>query len=300
VAIDGGGPAGFEGLRVAVISDLNDSYGSVTYSSAVHAAMSALLALEPDLVLSTGDMVAGQMAGLDYEGMWSGFDEAVTNVLDAAALPLAVTPGNHDASGYGGFEQEREIFVQHWQKRKPALAYIEDSSYPLRYSFSAGPALFVSLDDSTVGPLAAEQMQWLDAQLSAGQHFPTRIVFGHVPLLPFSVGRETEIIGDPELESLLERHGVTLFVSGHHHAYYPGRRGKIRYVSTACLGAGPRPLIGTDSAAPLSFLLFELDSSGRIANLDALGGQAFDSPVPRASLPVAIDSGAWRVTRDDL
>ena len=281
-------------------ADLNDSYGSTSYSSAVHAAVSAVVAQKPDLVLCTGDMVAGQMAGLDYEGMWSGFHVAVTDVLESAGLPLAVTPGNHDASGYGGFEKEREIFVRHWQERKPDLAYIDDSHYPLRYSFSAGPALFVSLDDSTVGPLDTEQMEWLDAQLSGNQHFPTKIVYGHVPLMPFSAGRETEIIDDPGLEALLDRHGVTLFISGHHHAYYPGRRGKIRYVSTACLGAGPRPVIGTDTAAPLSFLLFELDSSGGITSLDALGGRAFDTPIARASLPAAIENGAWRVTRDDL
>jgi 3',5'-cyclic AMP phosphodiesterase CpdA len=262
--------------------------------------VSALVALEPDLVLSTGDMVAGQMAGLDYEGMWAGFHAAVTDELDAAGLPLAVTPGNHDASGYAGFEKEREIFVRTWRERKPALTYLDDSSYPLRYSFSAGPAVFVSLDDSTIGALGAEQMEWLEAQLVAGERFPTKIVYGHVPLMPFSEGRETEIIGDAKLEALFQRHGVTLFITGHHHAYYPGRRDGVRYVSTACLGAGPRPLIGTDAAAPLSLLVFELDAAGAVTLLVALGGARFDAAIPRASLPNSIASGSWSVTRDDL
>ena len=298
----GGGGAGsdFAAIRVAVISDLNDSYGSVTYSPAVKSAVAALLALQPDLVLSTGDMVAGQMAGLDYAGMWSGFHAAVTAPLELAGLPLAVTPGNHDASGYAGFEKEREIFAQTWLERKPALAFIDDSAYPMRYSFSAGPALFVSLDDSTIGALDAEQMTWLDAQLAAGQRFPTKVVYGHVPLLPFSDGRETEIIGDPELDALLERHGVDLFITGHHHAFYPGRRGGVRHVSTACLGAGPRPLIGTAPVSPRSLLVFELDSEGAVTMLDALGGAQFDAPIPRSTLPAAIESGGWSVTRDDL
>jgi hypothetical protein len=245
-------------------------------------------------------MVAGQMAGLDYEGMWAGFHAAVTDELEAAGLPLAVTPGNHDASGYAGFEKEREIFVRTWRERKPALAYTDDSSYPLRYSFSAGPALFVSLDDSTIGALDAEQMEWLEAQLAAGERFPTKIVYGHVPLMPFSEGRETEIIGDPELEALLERHGVTLFITGHHHAYYPGRRGAVRYVSTACLGAGPRPLIGTAGVSALSLLVFELDASGVVTLLDAFSGKSFDTVVPRTSLPASIESGGWSIARDDL
>jgi len=285
---------------VAVISDLNDSYGSVTYSASVDSAVQAVLALEPDLVLSTGDMVAGQMAGLDYEGMWSGFHAAVTDVLDLADLPLAVTPGNHDASGYAGFEKEREIFVRTWLERKPALAYLDDSSYPLRYSFSAGPALFISLDDSTIGALDADQMAWLDAQLTLGKAFTTKVVYGHVPLMPFSEGRETEIIGDHELEALLERHAVSLFITGHHHAYYPGRRGTVRYVSTACLGAGPRPVIGTLAAAPRSLLVFDLDSAGSVTLLEAQGGSAFDTPIARSSLPPSIESGGWSVSRDDV
>ena len=134
----GGAAAGFAGIRVAVISDLNDSYGSVSYSPAVHSAVDALLALEPDLVLSTGDMVAGQMAGLDYEGMWAGFHAAVTDELDAADLPLAVTPGNHDASGYAGFEKEREIFVRTWRERKPSEK--REEAWPLRASLWRLPA----------------------------------------------------------------------------------------------------------------------------------------------------------------
>ncbi len=299
VAQGGAGTNG-KGLRVAVISDLNDSYGSVTYAPAVSSAVRAIVALEPDLVISTGDMVAGQMAGLDYDAMWDGFHAAVTDVLQSSGLPLAVTPGNHDASGYAGFETEREIFVRTWREHKPTLAYLDDSSYPLRYSFSYGPALFISLDDSTIGALDTEQMVWLDAQLAQNKGFVTKIVYGHVPLVPFSAGRETEIIGDSKLEALLEQHGVTLFISGHHHAYYPGRRGSVRYVSTACLGAGPRPLIGVEAASARSLVVFELDSAGNISLLDARAGSAFDTPVLRTSLPEHIESGDWKVTRDDL
>ena len=69
-------------LRVAVVSDLNGAYGSCEYGDAVHAAVDRLLAVRPDLVLATGDMVAGQRAGLDYQGMWAGFHTAVSDELD--------------------------------------------------------------------------------------------------------------------------------------------------------------------------------------------------------------------------
>jgi hypothetical protein len=49
-----------EALRVAVISDLNGDYGSTDYEAEVDEAVSSICALNPDLVISTGDMVAGQ------------------------------------------------------------------------------------------------------------------------------------------------------------------------------------------------------------------------------------------------
>ena len=52
------GPA--SALRVVVISDLNGSYGSTSYSKRIPVAIQRIIALKPDLVISTGDMVAGQ------------------------------------------------------------------------------------------------------------------------------------------------------------------------------------------------------------------------------------------------
>jgi acid phosphatase type 7 len=288
-----------EPLRVVVISDLNGSYGSTSYSQAVHDAVQTVVELGPDLVLSTGDMVAGQQAGLDYEAMWAGFHAAVSDQLEAHGLPFAITPGNHDASGYPAFALEREIFVEQWMPRKPAVEFLDDSAYPLRYSFKAGPALFISLDSTTVGHLGTQQMDWIEAQLEAGADMPVKILYGHVPLVPFAIGREHEIIGDTALEAMLEDHGVDLFISGHHHAYYPGRRGSIRYVSTSCLGSGPRALIGTDAPSPRSLLVLELDSDGTITLLEALAEPAFDTPIPRESLPASLRHGDWTVTRDD-
>jgi 3',5'-cyclic AMP phosphodiesterase CpdA len=295
---DLGGPVVMP-LRVVVISDLNGSYGSTDYEASVHAGVAAVIERAPDLVLSTGDMVAGQQAGLDYAAMWAGFHAAVSDPLMAAGLPFAVTPGNHDASGYPAFLDERELFVDEWQARKPALEYLDDSAFPLRYSFVAGAALFVALDDTTIGSLAAEQMAWLEEQLVAGADQPAKIVFGHVPLWAFAQGREDEIIGDPALESLLVEHGVDLFVSGHHHAYYPGRRGDLRLVGTACIGAGPRALIGVDATSPKAFVALEIDEHGEITELDAWAAPAFDAAIDRASLPSAVSYAGVTIDRDD-
>ena len=286
-------------FTVAVISDLNGGYGSTHYDDAVHGAVDELLERSPDLVLSTGDMVAGQRAGIDHAAMWRSFHAAVSDRLRAASIPFAVTPGNHDASGYPTFEHERDLFVEQWRARRPDVEFQDDSHFPLRYSFVVGPALFISLDATTIGPLDEEQMGWLDEQLSIGARHPVKIVFGHVPLHPFAVGRETEHIGDPGLEALLLSHGVELFISGHHHAYYPGRRGALRLVSTSCLGGGPRPLIGTSSRSARSLLFFTIGPDG-VSGLDAYTGDGFDERIERASLPDHVGAGSTRIDRDDL
>lgn len=288
-----------EALRVAVISDLNGRYGSTYYGEAVHGAIDRILALEPDLVLSTGDMVAGQRRGLDYDGMWASFHASVSDRLRDADIPFAVSPGNHDASAYPGFAGERSLYVEEWSARRPDVTFCDDSRYPLRYSFRRGAAFFVALDSTTTGPLDDEQMRWLDRQLHEHADARVKIVFGHVPLYPFAKGRESEHIGDSELEELLVRHGVDLFLSGHHHAYYPGRRGSLRLVSTACLGGGARPLIGTNEESARSIVLFDVTERG-VEELDAWSGEGFDRPIERTTLPESVGDGEMRIDRDDL
>ena len=89
-------------LRVVVISDLNGSYGSTTYAARVADAVEVIVEMRPDLVISTGDMVAGQrqphLTEAEVRAMWAAFHRTVTAPLEAAGIPLAVTPGNHDAS----------------------------------------------------------------------------------------------------------------------------------------------------------------------------------------------------------
>ena len=78
-------------------------------------------------------------------------------------------------------------------------------------------------------------------------------------------------IGDPKLEAMLNEHDVNMFVSGHHHAYYPGKRGQLLLLSTPCLGAAARPLIGTEDRGAkglVSLIIFE-DDDMSIEGFDA-------------------------------
>jgi 3',5'-cyclic AMP phosphodiesterase CpdA len=287
------------GLRFAVVSDLNSSYGSVTYNDEVHEAVSWLVdEVKPDAVISTGDMVAGQRQGLDYEAMWKGFHTAVTGPLAKAGIPLAVTPGNHDASAGSVYLEERVTFVEQWKRHRPDVHFVDDTFYPLYYAFEIGPALFVSLDATITGPIDAEQRRWLTDILSDYEHKKAKIVFGHVPLYPFSEQRKSEILADDKLEALLSEFGVDLMISGHHHAYYPGRRDELRMVSMACLGSGPRTLIGADQKSKKSVAVIDISPQGAVS-VDAYEAST-RTKIDRQNLPKRLNDGRWRIWRDDL
>jgi len=297
------GQASAAPLRLAVISDLNGAYGSTRYEPSVDRGIERILELKPDLVISTGDMVAGQrrphLSRPELEAMWGAFHAHVSDPLEAAGIPLAVAPGNHDGSAYPGFETERRIYAEQWDARKPGLSFLDDTHYPLYYAFAAGETLFVALDATTVGHLPRDQMRWLrDLLREHGGAYRQRVAFSHLPLWPFAQGREREFIGDRDLERLLQQANLGLYLSGHHHVFYPGHKDGIHYVSQACLGAGPRKLVGATQRSSRSFTLIEIDD-GEL-HLSAFQSPDFRRPVDWKTLPERIRSQPAELIRADL
>jgi predicted phosphodiesterase len=292
------GPAA--ALRIVVISDLNGSYGSTSYSKRVPVAIQRIIEMKPDLVISTGDMVAGQrkpvLGAGEVRAMWAAFHHVVSDPLAKAGIPLAVTPGNHDASAYGGFEGERKIFGEEWRARKPDLRFLDGADYPFFYAFEMDGVRFASLDATTLGPLRGDQMTRLSKVMKGSG---PAVTFSHLPLWPFAQKREREIIGDPALEALYHDMGVDLHLSGHHHAYYPGWKDGVAYVSQACLGGGPRVLIGDSTRSGHSFTVLEFEN-GELGSVTAYEGAEFLTPIDPKSLPAEIRSGKAVLKRLDL
>lgn len=287
-------------LRIAVISDLNGSYGSTDYAPRVSVAVARIIDLKPDLVISTGDMVAGQRRPVltepEIRAMWAAFHAHVTDPLRRAGIPLAVTPGNHDASAYGGFEEERKIFAEEWRSNKPVLDYIDDKDYPFFYAFRLQGTTFVSLDATVLGPLKGDQAARLRDVASGTDSV---VAFSHLPLWPFAIEREKEIIGDAKLHALFRELNLDLHLSGHHHAFYPGWKDGIAYVSQACLGGGPRRLIGTTQRSSYAITLVEISERHGL-KINAFEGSLFDEPLNWADLPTKIDHDGFGVIRLDL
>ncbi|MEA1890885.1 MAG: metallophosphoesterase, partial [Pseudomonadota bacterium] len=167
-------------------------------------------------------------------------------------------------------------------------------------AFEVGEILFVSLDATKVGYLPDEQKTWLKQLLTEhGQRYKRHVVFGHVPLRTFAIGRERDILGDHELETLLQQANVDIFLNGHHHAYYPGYKDGIRYISQACLGAGPRNLLGTDQRSKRSITVIEFEADGSYL-IEAYQSPDFTRPVDIGTLPERIQTKWAVVIRNDL
>ncbi|HEY9880503.1 MAG TPA: metallophosphoesterase [Leptolyngbyaceae cyanobacterium] len=261
-------------VRLVVISDLNSAYGSTDYEPEVDKGIQLIPFWQPDLVVSGGDMVAGQSPSLtaaQIAAMWAAFDEHVAAPLRKANIPFGFTIGNHDASGARGvrdqflFQQERDLASAYWNapEHNPGLQFVDRYEFPYFYTFKQGDIFFLVWDGST-DQIPADKLAWVEKTLAseAAQQAKMRVLLGHLPLYGVAVGRDEpgEVMADADqLRAMLERYKVHTYISGHHHAYYPAHRGNLQLLHTGILGAGPRPLIEGDLPAWKTITVIDVD-----------------------------------------
>lgn len=245
-------------MRLVVISDLNSAYGSTNYDPEVDLGVQLAPFWQPDLVVCSGDMVAGQSPSLtasQIQAMWAAFDQHVAAPLRQANIPFGFTIGNHDASGARtasgqfAFQQERSLAAAYWNDpaHSPGLEFIDRSDFPFFYTFKLRDLFFLVWDGST-SQIPADKLAWVEQALAsdAAQQAKMRVLVGHLPLYGISVGRDKpgEVMHNADqLRALLERYRVHTYISGHQHAYYPGHRGQLELLHAGLLGSGPRQLI---------------------------------------------------------
>jgi hypothetical protein len=261
-------------VRIVVISDLNSQYGSTSYEPEVARAIALIPDWQPDLVVGGGDMVAGQNPSLTREqilAMWAAFDKQVGAPLRKAGLAFGFTIGNHDASaalavsGKSLFPNERELAAAHWNnpKHDPGLQFVDRAKFPFYYSFQKNDIFYLVWDASTA-KISPEQLTWAEKSLASrtAQRAKMRIAIGHLPLYAVAVGRDEpgEILDNADqLRSLLERYHVHTYISGHHHAYFPGHRGQLELLHTGALGSGPRPLLNSNLAPQKTLTVVDIN-----------------------------------------
>ncbi len=254
-------------LRVALISDLNSSYGSTSYIPAVDQGLEQLIALEPNLVVCAGDMVAGQMRGLSgqhLDAMWRSFERSVLQRLQAADIPLLPAIGNHDGSP--GFPADRAAVRRFWTpiRLRMGLAFVDASQFPFRYTVLQD-GIFWLVWDASSARVPEAQLAWARKQLASpqAQAARARFVVGHLPLVGVGQGKDRpgEVLEkERALQALMDAAGVQAYISGHHHAWFSSRRGQLDLIQLGALGSGPRRLLDGVAPAQQTFTLLEIDA----------------------------------------
>ncbi len=250
-----------QSIKVAVISDLNSQYGSTDYEPEVDKAIALIVnRWQPDLVLGGGDAIAGQKKSLtksQIEAMWQAFDSHIAKPLRDHQIPYAFTIGNHDGSGaikqnQFVFEKERDLAAAYWQdpSHDSGIKFVDRANFPFYYSFEQNKIFYLVWDASThiIDP---QQLTWVEKSLasSAAQTADLRMAIGHLPLYPVAEQKNKPgeyLAGAERLRALLEKYQVHTYISGHHHAYYPGKKGKLELLFAGAIGQGARKLIGSN------------------------------------------------------
>ena len=290
--------------RIIVISDINGSYGSTNYNKRVSKAVEAIIDLKPGLVISAGDMVAGQKQPLldqaQLDRMWESFNLVVTDPLKEAGIDFIISPGNHDASAFPGFELEQERFKAQWATRLPGMPLLDGSDWPRRYALWLGKTLIISIDGTRPGRLQNADLELLKTTLEhEASSAQSILLVSHLPQWPFAQGRENDIITDPALSTLLAQHDVDFIISGHHHVFYPGIDDNgVKHLAVGPLGGNARKFVGQSGREPFSFVVLETCAEGyRISAKKAPG---FTEEIPFSILPGKIKSKRGFLQRLDL
>lgn len=252
-------------LKVLVISDLNSSYGSTTYSKEVTAVIGQLDSIRPDIILCAGDMVAGQKKSLTEEqirSMWSGFERDVLTPVSTLKIPFGFTVGNHDASP--SYQLDRSLAERFWKEQaaRTNLEFVDSTHYPFYYSYRKGHAFFISWD-AAGSQVPEEVYAWMEKQLNskAARNARVRILLGHLPLYPIveSKNRPGEVIASADAAlKFMNDHRIDLYISGHQHAYFPAFKGGVRLLNAGAIGDGPRKIMGHAAEPKKAFTVFEI------------------------------------------
>ena len=291
-------------LRVGLISDLNSSYGSTSYIPSVHQGVEQLIALQPDLVVCAGDMVAAQMPGLSgqqLDAMWRGFERSVLQRFQAADIPLLPAIGNHDGSP--GFPADRAAVGRFWTpiRSRMGLAFVDASQFPFRYSVLQD-GIFWLVWDASSARVPEDQLAWAQQQLASpkAQAARARFVVGHLPLAGVGLGKDRpgEVLERGRaLEALMDAAGVQAYISGHHHAWFSSRSGQLDLIQLGALGSGPRRLLDGGAPAQQTFTLLEIDG-GRGTLLETTYAVSTGRPLSWSTLPLRLNTRAGVLQRN--
>jgi hypothetical protein len=161
-----------------------------------------MLALEPDFIVSTGDMIYDDGAAEDFDPKF--FTPYAALLRRVVFWPCL---GNHDIRTDGG-DPWRDAFYT------PANNPDEEEGY---YSFDQGNAHFVMVDSNRSTSPGSAQHTFLDQDLAASDAAWKFVFFHHTIYSSGDHGSDTGLRED--LAPLFDRYGVDIVFMGHDHNY---------------------------------------------------------------------------------
>ncbi|MFH2002876.1 MAG: metallophosphoesterase, partial [Planctomycetota bacterium] len=217
-------PTERQGFTFAILGDRTG--GADSGLAILEQAVAELNHLDPDLVMTVGDLVDGY----NQPGEWVAQVDRYKKVMSCLKMPWYPTAGNHDVYGPGRRGEGRgneALFLEHLG--------------PLYYSFDHKNAHFVVLySDEHLSyrnppvdqQMSDEQLSWLRSDLAKTRARHT-FVFLHHPRWCY----EGEV-WEPVHKVLAGSKKVSAVIAGHWHRYRSdGERDGIRYYCMATTGA---------------------------------------------------------------
>ena len=300
-------------FRIVVISDLNSQYGATDYEPEIDEAIALIPRWHPDLVLCGGDVIAGQKATLtksQIKAMWAAFDLHLAQPLRKYEVPYGFTIGNHDGSGAlknGSlvFERERDLAKAYWlqQQDRLGLNFVDRANFPFYYTFEQDDIFFLVWDASTQH-LSQQQLNWVERSLQSptAQRATAKIVIGHLPLYPIAEAKNKPgeyLANGRQLRSLLSQNQVLMYISGHHHAYYPGKVTELELLHAGALGQGARELINSNLSLGQTVTVIDLELATPQITYTTYSAEAWNT-ISLEDLPASIPSIDGDILRHDL
>ena len=161
----------------------------------------------PAFVITTGDSIEGMNDAVserewqEVEAVWKPY----------RAIPLYLTPGNHDIWS----DASEQLFRKH-------------AGHAPRYSFDYGQAHFTVLDNSRSDELSAADLEFLEKDLKAHAAAPVKMIFSHRPSWLAAVAFRNP---DFPLHRMARQYGVQYVVAGHLHQMLRLELDGITYLS---------------------------------------------------------------------
>jgi len=184
-------------VRLAVLGDRTGGADDRQWNSTIR----AIVLMEPDLVVSVGDLIEGYCDSAAAAGQWTAVMESLEPLQ---RFGLLATPGNHDV----------------WDGASEEL-WTEVTGWPVEGVVRRLGVDFVIWDTSREGRLTRELLFRLDSLLAVTGEGNPAVLVTHRPL--WSMADADSALSDRFYDILLQR-GVDAVLSGHVHAAASQRR----------------------------------------------------------------------------